>query len=94
MKTKEKMLKSKIGEEYKNFLEEKLFLLEFRLRRNTKIVKEQIMVVLSYILNEKPTLPLTGDLIPKGVKSTINVGGDYNSVWKHIHNTRKELYFK
>jgi hypothetical protein len=94
MKTKEKMLKSKIGEEYKNFLEEKLFLLEFRLRRNTKIVKEQIMVVLSYILNEKPTLPLTGDLIPKGVKSTINVDGDYNSVWEHIHNTRKELYFK
>jgi hypothetical protein len=46
------------------------------------------------IFIKKPTLPLTGDLIPKGVRSTINVGGDFNSVWEHIHNTRKKLYFK
>lgn len=34
------------------------------------------------------------DLTPRGVKSTIPRGGDYNEVWEHIHRTRNESYFK
>lgn len=34
------------------------------------------------------------DLLPRGIKSTIPVGGDYNEVWEHIHKTRLDLYRK
>jgi hypothetical protein len=34
------------------------------------------------------------DLTPRGVKSTIPCGGDYNEVWEHIHKSRLDLYYK
>ena len=46
--------------------------------------------------NSNTTIQKTGDLMPKGIKSTIksdNHGNpnDYNITWKHIYTQRKTL---
>jgi hypothetical protein len=39
----------------------------------------------------KKVIKRTGDLIPKGVKSTYGERGDYNQTWEHIYKGLKEI---
>jgi hypothetical protein len=39
----------------------------------------------------KKVIKRSGDLIPKGVKSTYGERGDYNQTWEHIYNGLKEI---